>query len=97
MAENEQAHRHVNESRLVRGELTLKFTGQIAAFASLILMIGLIAFMVWSGYPVQAASLGAVMITGVVGLFLAPKFFQRTEPVVQKPAAKPPKRGNRRQ
>ena len=96
MAENEQTHRHMNESRLIGGEIRLKFTGQIAAFAALILMILLVGFMVWSGNPIQAASLGAVMITGVVGLFLAPKFFQRPEPTPSKPVARAPKRGNRR-
>lgn len=96
MAENEQSHRHLNESRLVKGEIVLKFVGQAAAFLALILMILLVGYMVRSGYPIQAASLGVVMITGVVGLFLAPKFFQRSDPAEVKPLPKPKKRVARR-
>lgn len=91
MAEKEQSHRHKNESRLIGGEITLKFVGQAAAIVSLVLMIGLVGYMVREGHPIQAASLGGIMITGVVGLFLAPRFFQRSEP----PAPAQPARNKR--
>ncbi|WP_426050357.1 DUF2335 domain-containing protein [Brevundimonas sp. SL161] len=96
MAENEQNHRHTNETRLIKGEVTLKFIGQALAFAALIVMICLIGYMVQKGYPIQAASLGAVMITGVVGLFLAPKFFHQQEQPPAKKATPKTGRGGRR-
>lgn len=93
MAEAEQKHRHKCENRLVGGEVTLKFIGQALAFVSLILMMVLIGYMTWLGHAKAAATLGAVMVTGVVGLFLAPRFFHRPEV-----AAAPPKsnRGKKR-
>lgn len=91
MAEREQEHRHGQEGRIVGGEIGLKFIGQGFAFASLILMIGLLAYMVYAGAAGQAATLGVVMVTGVIGLFLAPRFFHRPE----QPA--PEQRQNQRQ
>lgn len=93
MAESEQSHRHGSERLIIRSEIVLKFAGQALAFIALIAMLVLLAYMVQRGYPQQAATLGVVMLTGVVGLFLAPKFFHRPA----KPEPKPPaKVGNRR-
>lgn len=95
MAEREQAHRHTQEGRLIGGEIGLKVVGQVLAFAALILMICLLAYMVSQGAAVQAATLGAVMVTGVIGLFLAPRFFQSgpaAPPAAAKPTTKPKRR-----
>ena len=94
MAEAEQSHRHVCEGKIIGTEVILKTAGQFLAFASLVLMMVLLGYMTYLGAAASAATLGAVMVTGVVGLFLAPKFFQQQAPPPQKPTpAKPrPKR-----
>ena len=78
---------------IIRSEIVLKFIGQSLAFLSLVAMLALLAYMVREGYPQQAAALGAVMLTGVVGLFLAPKFFHRP---VKAPPPKPPAKASGR-
>jgi len=93
MAESEQSHRHGSERLIIRSEIVLKFIGQSLAFLSLVAMLALLAYMVREGYPQQAAALGAVMLTGVVGLFLAPKFFHRP---VKAPPPKPPAKASGR-
>lgn len=95
MAEAEQSHRHGCEGKIIATEVALKVAGQLLAFLSLILMMALLGYMAYLGAAKSAATLGAVMVTGVVGLFLAPKYFHRSseaEEAKSSPVKPKPKR-----
>jgi uncharacterized membrane protein len=95
MAEKEQDHRQGCENRLIGAEISLKHIGQGLAFLALIVMIGLLGYMTWTGAAGPAATLGGVMVAAVVGAFLAPKFFHRPAERAAPPAQNPRRKKRR--
>jgi uncharacterized membrane protein len=73
MLENETSHRHAFEKELLSKDYDLKGRGQTLGMGALILILGIIAFMVWSGHPWPAVSLGTATLVGVVAVFVLGK------------------------
>lgn len=69
MAEREQEHRHVSESRLIWHEYGIRYSSQVGAVLALMLLCGLVAFCTKMGQPVPAAVISAVgaVVIGFLG------------------------------
>ena len=92
MAEQEQEHRHAMQKRKQSEVSELKKSGQTKAFYSLLIILGVVLVIVWRGETVVAAILAGATIVGVVGMFIAGRWFEsknqsETEKLVSKLAS----------
>ncbi len=74
MAEQEQKHRHLTETRVTRGITKMSLLGIIFAFLSVLIMSGLVFYSLWLGFSQTASAIAVGAIAAVASVFI---FFKR--------------------
>lgn len=95
MAEKEQAHRHLNEGKMVTHEYGVRYTSQVGAILALVLLCGTVAYCASQGQELSAALIGALG-TIVIAFLRYTQIKMAAEPEkAAAPAKKPPARRKR--
>lgn len=89
LAEREQAHRHVQEAKMVRHEYAGRYVGQAGALTALVVGFGAVVYCASIGQPITAAVIGAVgaIVLGFLK-YTAARQGRNEEPQKPQPKAK---------
>lgn len=70
MAEKEQSHRHLNESKSRKGIIRSTYVGMVFAFLSVLVISAIVVYAFFLGYATQGATIATGVIVGLAGVFL---------------------------